>query len=444
MSNTKKAPIVNKELLIPFIVITSLFALWGFANDVTNPMVTAFKKVMPELSWFQAYLVQFAFYFGYGCMAIPAALFLKWKGYKSGIVLGLILYATGAFMFFPASSLESYGFFLFSLYVITCGLALLETTSNPLILSLGAKETATQRLNLAQSFNPIGSLSGMMIAQFVVLGQIQSAKYDDQSYALLDEATKAAIKTEDLSIISYPYLGVGVVVLVILGIILKTKIPNVQENIALGFWESVRKIFSKKAFFPGVIAQMFYVGAQIMCWTAIFQYVQYLNQGRAAGEELNATYWNMIAMGIFLGGRFLGTALLSKLKAPRLLSLFAFLAILCCIGAILIPGIPGLISLVCISLFMSIMFPTIYGIALKDMGDEAKIGSAFLVMAIVGGAFFPLIQASIIDIGGDKLDDTLIAGVPEVKFSFIVPLICVAVVGLYGLFVSKIQKNATS
>jgi len=189
---------------------------------------------------------------------------------------------------------------------------------------------------------------------------------------------------------------------------------------------------------------MFYVGAQIMCWTAIFQYVQYINQSRAEGEELNATYWNMIAMGIFLGGRFLGTALLSKLKAPRLLSLFALLAIICCVGAILIPGIPGLISLVCISLFMSIMFPTIYGIALKDMGDEAKVGSAFLVMAIVGGAIFPLVQASIIDIGGDKLDDTLIAGVPEVKFSFIVPLICVAVVGLYGLFVSKIQKNSDS
>ncbi|WP_109436798.1 MULTISPECIES: L-fucose:H+ symporter permease [Aquimarina] len=441
MDIKKKIPIVRKELIFPFIIITSLFALWGFANDVTNPMVTAFKKVMPELSWFQAYLVQFAFYFGYGCMAIPAALFLRWKGYKSGIVLGLILYAAGAFMFYPASSLESYGFFLFSLYIITCGLALLETTSNPLILSLGAKETATQRLNLAQSFNPIGSLSGMMVAQFVVLGQIQSAKYDDEAYATLDQVTKAAIKTEDLSIISYPYLGVGVVVLVILIIILRTKIPNVQEHVSLGFWESVRKIFAKKAFFPGVIAQMFYVGAQIMCWTAIFQYVQYINQGRAPGEELNATYWNMIAMGIFLGGRFLGTILLSKLKAPRLLSLFALFAIICCTGAILIPGMPGLILLVCISLFMSIMFPTIYGIALKDMGDEAKVGSAFLVMAIVGGAFFPLIQASIIDIGGDKLDDTLIAGVPEVKFSFIVPLLCVAVVGLYGLFVSKIQKN---
>ncbi len=439
MENTKKTPLVSKELLFPFIIITSLFALWGFANDVTNPMVTAFKKVMPELSWFQAYLVQFAFYFGYGCMAIPAALFIKKYSYKSGILLGLSLYAFGAFLFYPAALFEEYAFFLISLYVITCGLALLETTSNPLVLSLGAPETATQRLNLAQSFNPIGSISGMMIAQFVVLSQIKSADYNDETYAALDTATKAAIKTEDLSIISYPYLGIGVVVLIILAIIAFTKIPTVQKFEALTFKESLKKVFSKKAFFPGVLAQMFYVGAQIMCWTAIYQYVQYMNE--SAGTDLNATYMNIIAMGIFLGGRFLGTALLSKLKAPKLLTLFAVLAMVCCVGAIVLPGMPGLISLVCISLFMSIMFPTIYGIALKDMGDEAKVGSAFLVMAIVGGAIFPPIQGLIIDIGGSNLADTLIAGVPEVKFSFIMPLICISAVALYGLYASKVDNQ---
>ncbi len=439
MENTKKTPLVSKELLFPFIVITSLFALWGFANDVTNPMVTAFKKVMPELSWFQAYLVQFAFYFGYGCMAIPAALFIKKFSYKSGILLGLSLYAIGAFLFYPAALYEEYAFFLISLYVITCGLALLETTSNPLVLSLGSPETATQRLNLAQSFNPIGSISGMMIAQFVVLSQIKSADYNDETYAALDTATKAAIKTEDLSIISYPYLGIGVVVLIILAIIAFTKIPTVQKFEALTFKESLKKVFSKKAFFPGVLAQMFYVGAQIMCWTAIYQYVQYMNE--SAGTDLNATYMNIIAMGIFLGGRFLGTALLSKLKAPKLLTLFAVLAMVCCLGAIVLPGMPGLISLICISLFMSIMFPTIYGIALKDMGDEAKVGSAFLVMAIVGGAIFPPIQGLIIDIGGSNLADTLIAGVPEVKFSFIMPLICISVVALYGLYASKVDNQ---
>ncbi|MEM9340914.1 MAG: L-fucose:H+ symporter permease [Bacteroidota bacterium] len=437
----KKNPIVSKELLVPFIIITSLFALWGFANDVTNPMVTAFKKVMPELSWFQAYLVQFAFYFGYGCMAIPAALFIRWKSYKAGIVLGLILYATGAFLFYPASSLENYSFFLISLYVITCGLSLLETTANPLVLSLGSMDTSTQRLNLAQSFNPIGSLTGMMIAQFVVLDQIQSAEYDKEAYDLLDAATKASIKTGDLSIISYPYLGIGVVVLLILVLILFTKIPTIQEHASLTFKESIQKIFSRKSFFPGVIAQMFYVGAQIMCWTAIFQYVQYINDTGAAGRELTATYWNMLAMGIFLAGRFLGTGLLSKLPAPRLLALFAGLAVVCCLGAIVLPGMPGLISLVCISLFMSVMFPTIYGIALKDMGDEAKIGSAFLVMAIVGGAIFPPIQGLIIDMGGSGLDDTTIIGLPEVKFSFVMPMICIVVVGLYGIYTNRLKEN---
>lgn len=437
MSESKKIPIVRKELLIPFIVITSLFALWGFANDVTNPMVTAFKKVMPELSWFQAYLVQFAFYFGYGCMALPAALYIRKYSYKSGILLGLALYAAGAFLFFPASVFESFGFFLISLYVITCGLALLETTANPLILSLGDKETATQRLNLAQAFNPIGSLTGMMVAQFLVLSQIKSASYDDESYALLDEATKAAIKTEDLGTISFPYISIGVVVLVVLGIVYMTKIPKVADDASISFKESMTKIFAKKHFFPGVLTQMFYVGAQIMCWTAIYQYVEYLNSTRGADEQLNATYWNIIAMSIFLGGRFVGTALMTKLKAAKLLYIYGICAVLCALGAILIPGVPGLISLVSISLFMSINFPTIYGIALKDMGDEAKVGSAFLVMAIVGGAIFPPMQGLIIDIGGPNLADTLILGVPEVKFSFIMPMLCLIPVIYYGYSNSK-------
>ncbi|MFY0625757.1 MAG: L-fucose:H+ symporter permease [Reichenbachiella sp.] len=437
--STKKIPIVAKELLVPFIIITSLFALWGFANDVTNPMVTAFKKVMPELSWFEAYLVQFAFYFGYGCMAIPAALFIRWKSYKSGILLGLVLYATGAFLFYPASAMENYTFFLISLYVITCGLALLETTANPLVLSLGAHETATQRLNLAQSFNPMGSLTGMMVAQFVVLNQIQSKNYDAASYEALDAATKAGIKTSDLAIISTPYLSIGVVVLAVLAIMFFVKIPTVQEHDGLTFKESMDKLFAKKAFFPGVLAQMFYVGGQIMCWTAIFQYVEYMNISE--GRDLTATYWNMLAMGIFLVGRFFGTALLSKIRAPRLLYTFAFLAITCCVLAIVLPGMIGLVSLVCISLFMSVMFPTIYGIALKDMGDEAKLGSAFLVMAIVGGAIFPPLQGLIIDIGGVNLDDTLILGVPEVKFSFIMPMLCISFVAMYGLYVSKLKED---
>ena len=437
----KKSPIVARELIVPFVVITSLFALWGFANDVTNPMVTAFKKVMPELSWFQAYLVQFAFYFGYGCMALPAALFIRWKSYKSGIILGLILYAIGAFLFYPASNQENYTYFLISLYVITCGLALLETTANPLVLSLGSPESATQRLNLAQSFNPIGSISGMMIAQFVVLNTIQSEKYDEKSYAALSDSVKASVKTSDLEIISYPYLGIGVVVLVILVIVALLKIPVVHEHDGITFKESLNRIFARKYFLPGVIAQMFYVGAQIMCWTTIFQYVQYINETGAASRELTATYWNMMAMGIFLAGRFLGTALLSKVSPAKLLSLFAALAVCCSLGAIILPGVIGLVSLVSISLFMSIMFPTIYGIALKDMGEEAKVGSAFLVIAIVGGAIFPPLQGLIIDIGGSGMDDTMIMGVPEVKFSFVMPMVCVAVVGVYGLYVQKLLKK---
>ncbi|WP_010134766.1 L-fucose:H+ symporter permease [Ochrovirga pacifica] len=437
MSTKKNTPVVSKELVLPFIVITSLFALWGFANDVTNPMVTAFKKVMPELSWFQAYLVQFAFYFGYGCMALPAALFIRKYSYKSGILLGLGLYAIGAFLFYPASSLEDYNFFLISLYVITCGLSLLETTANPLILSLGDKSTATRRLNLAQAFNPIGSLSGMLIAQFVVLSQIQSNQLTEEAYSALDTVTKSTMRTEDLATISSPYLGIGAVVLVVLGIVWMTKIPKVQEEEEITLKESFQKIFAKKAFLPGVLTQATYVGAQIMCWTAIFQYVEYLNQSRPANDQLQATYWNMFAMSIFLSGRFIATGLMSKFKAPKLLFLYAIMSVLCCLGAIVMPGMAGLVSLVFVSLFMSINFPTIYGIALKDMGGEAKVGSAFLVMAIVGGAIFPPMQGLIIDIGGPELANTTILGVPEVKFSFIMPMICLIPVIFYGYSNSK-------
>ncbi len=438
MSTSKKIPVVRKELLFPFIIITSLFALWGIANDLTNPMVSAFKKVMPELSNVQASLVQFAFYFGYFFMALPAALFIRKYSYKSGIILGLCLYAIGAFLFYPAAANEEFNYFLISLWVITCGLAFLETTSNPLVLALGDSETATQRLNLAQAFNPIGSLTGMVIAQVFVIGALQSDDYTEEAYNALTSSELAAIRENDLGIISVPYIALGVLVLVIMGIIIATKMPKTSEEDKMSLSESFKKLFANGNYLQGVLSQAFYVGAQIMCWTYIFQYVDNLNETN--GTDYTATYFNIAAMISFLTGRWIGTALMKKINPSRLLMLFGIGGVVMCAGAILLQGIAGLLSLVGISVFMSIMFPTIYGIALKDMGDEAKIGSAGLVMAIVGGALMPVAQGAILDWGGDGFSDVSVLGfIPEVNFSFILPLICLAVVALYGY--SSYKRN---
>lgn len=431
MSNKISIPIVKKELLFPFIIITSLFALWGIANDLTNPMVSAFKKVMPELSNVQASLVQFAFYFGYFFMALPAALFIRKYSYKSGIILGLSLYAIGAFLFYPAAENEQFNYFLISLWIITCGLAFLETTSNPLILSLGDKETATQRLNLAQAFNPIGSLIGMIIAQVFVIEALRSDDYTNEAYNALSSTELAAIRENDLEIISIPYIALGILVLIIMGIIIFTKMPKTSEKDRMSLSESFHKLFANKNYKQGVIAQAFYVGAQIMCWTYIFQYVDNIND--TMGLELTATYFNVAAMIIFLTGRWIGTALMKTINPSKMLLLFGIGGVLMCGGTIVIPSVIGLYCLVGVSFFMSIMFPTIYGIALKDMGDEAKIGSAGLVMSIVGGALMPIAQGWILDWGGSGFSDMKVLGfIPEVNFSFILPLICLSVVAFYG------------
>ena len=436
----KNIPVVRKDLLFPFIIITSIFALWGIANDLTNPMVSAFKKVMPELSNVQASLVQFAFYFGYFFMAIPAALFIRKYSYKSGILLGLILYAIGTFLFYPAAIYEEYNYFLISLWVITCGLAFLETTSNPLILSLGDKETATQRLNLAQAFNPIGSLTGMIIAQIFVISAIRSDDFTTKAYNALSSEELAAIRENDLGIISIPYIGLGMLVLIITVIIFFTKIPIPSEQNKMSLSASFKKLLANKNYKRGVLTQAFYVGSQIMCWTYIFQYVDNLND--SLGLNLTATYFNVAAMISFLSGRWIGSILMRRINPAKLLMYFGLGGILCSAGAILLQNIMGLISLVGISMFMSIMFPTIYGIALKDMGDEAKIGSAGLIMAIVGGALMPVLQGSILDWGGSGFSDVLIFGfIPEINFSFILPLICLTVVAYYGY--STFETNKT-
>jgi MFS transporter, FHS family, L-fucose permease len=434
-----KTPIILKQTLVPFIVVTSLFALWGFANDITNPMVSAFKKVL-ELSNTEASWVQAAFYGGYFTMSLPAAYVLQRYSFKTGILVGLSLYALGALLFYPAAALQSYLFFLTALYVLTFGLAFLETTANPLILSLGPAETATRRLNLAQSFNPVGALSGLFIAQTFILKALQSDDTDASGqslYETLPAAAKEAVKTADLNAIRNPYVVLGLVLIVLILIIAKTNIPEKPSSgeAAGGMGGSIKRLLKKERCYGGFFAQLFYVGAQIMCWTYIYQYAE--NLGIDNASAVNYAY---AALVLFLIGRFLFTYLLKFIQAGKLLLLLSLLASLFTLGAIFLPGLQGLYSLVLVSFCMSIMFPTIYGLALSDLGDDAKTASAFLVMAIVGGALMPVLQGMVLDLGGPAYNDISILGVSEVQLSFGIPLVCFIVVALYAY---RSLKSAT-
>src|SRR5690606_9953792 len=373
---------------------------------------------------------------GYFTMALPAAIFVNKYSYKKGVLVGLALYAIGALLFYPAAKLEAFGFFLAALYILTFGLAFLETTANPYILSMGDEATATQRLNLAQAFNPIGALGGLIIAQNFILGSLQSDDVNPDGSSIferLNETTKAAVRTSDLLVIRNPYVILGLVVIGFLVLISLIKMPqNKDQETKVNIKESIGRLFKSKKFVWGVIAQAFYVGAQIMCWTYLYQYAESIGI-----DNQSAVAYGIAALVIFLAGRWIGTALLKYINSGQLLFYFSVGALVCTMAAIFITGMIGLYALVGISFFMSIMFPTIYGIALEGQGEDAKFGAAFLVMAIVGGALMPTLQGLILDIGGIGYTDTIILGVPEVNFSFLLPAICFLVVGYYGIMVYK-------
>lgn len=428
--------LVEKKYLLTFILITSLFALWGFANDITNPMVAAFQTLM-ELSTAKASLIQFAFYGGYATMAIPAALFIRKYSYKKGILLGLALYAIGAFLFIPAAAKQSFLFFCLSLYILTFGLAFLETTASPYILSLGRKENATRRLNLAQSFNPMGSLLGMATASMIVLPNLLSDKRDDVGniiFATLYETDKASIRLHDLVVIRNPYVTLGIVVLIVFMVIaifapdsaLKSQFLEKKEKSSVR--DTLLRLWHNKVYREGVFSQVFYVAAQIMTWTFIIQYADNLGIDKATAQN-----YNIIAMVMFLCGRFISTFLMKYVNGRKLLTIFGICAALCALGSVLIVGMMGLYCLIGISLFMSLMFPTIYGIALEDVTlEDSTLGAAFLVMAIVGGALMPPLQGMIIDCEA-------IMGHPAVNISYGLPMICFIIVAIYGFRSSRMK-----
>ena len=454
----------GENFLLPFILVTTLFALWGFANDITNPMVAAFKNIL-LISNFESSLVQFAFYGGYCFMAIPAALFIRKFSYKQGILVGLGLYSVGCLLFIPAGYAMAFWAFLIAYFVMTCGLSFLETTSNPYILSMGPDATATRRLNFAQAFNPIGSLTGMFVAKEYILARLNAAS-EEERRAMSPEAL-AQVQQQDLDVVSGPYLMLGAVVLCFFLLFLLSRLPRVASSDAgsLSVGGTVKNLLKNKRYVFAVIAQTFYVGAQILVWTFIIQY---------AGAELgmrkeDAQFYNMIAMVCFVSSRFVCTFLLKYLKPGSLLFALAAGGALLVITAIFgggnpeagallttklesatsfaekigvyfqslfqIPGMTGLMALIGVSACMSLMFPTIYGIALKGMGDEAKLASAGLILAIGGGCIMPPAQGWLID------EAVWFENLSSVRFSFVLPLLCFLVITAFGLWVRKSEKT---
>jgi FHS family L-fucose permease-like MFS transporter len=442
-------------MVLPFILVAILFPLWGFANDVTNPLVKAFKDIF-LISNTQSSMVQFAFY---GIMAIPAAIFIRSYSYKSGILLGLGLYAIGASLFVPASIYQEFYFFLAALCVLTCGLALLEVTANPYILSMGHPDTATRRLNLAQAFNPIGSLTGMFIASSVILNQLQveafrneqrlaHPEYNDMlpsvvdghltqalsDFAVNEPAAHQAMQAADLVTVRGPYVAIAVIVTVLFFVYLFSKLPKTMTHDHPLTMRELKDTFGRlirnKCYVEGVVAQAFYVGAQIMVWTFVIHYGM-TAIGLTAAE---AQGYNIVAMVIFLGSRFICTFLLGFIRPGRLLMILASGGTVLTLGAIFLNGYAGLYSLIGISACMSLMFPTIYGIALKGMGDEASLASAGLIMAIVGGALMPPMQGALIDAG------SIIGDIPSVKTSFLLPLVCFVVIATFGYRAHRVHQ----
>ena len=416
--NVQRQPLVNKGMLVLFIALIACFTAWGIAQDLTTPMVAGFKRIF-DMSTFQASLVQLAYFGAYFLLALPAAFINQRFGYKTGILTGLVLAALGAFLFFPASKIMTYEAFLVALFAMAAGCSILETSANPYVISLGSEETATRRLNLAQAFNPVGTNLGVLLASTLILPKLA----DPVDISSLSDAELHTIRAGELGAVMGPYLGLSFLLILIGVAIASQKAPPIVEEFPdAGPHEGgTRALFGvlwrNKRYRFGVVAQFFNVAAQVCAWTYLIQYVE-----QALGGSLEkGGMFLQISLLIFLASRFLMTWVIGKIRATKVLATLAFLAVGLCLFAMASPNLAGVIAVVSLSFCLSLMFPTIYGVALKGLGPATKFGAAGLVMAIVGGAIMPLVQGKLVD-------------ATSAAFSFIVPAGCFVVVGLYALY----------
>jgi FHS family L-fucose permease-like MFS transporter len=414
---------MDKTPRLPFILITILFLAWGIANNMTDTLLAAFKRIM-SMTDFQTTFVQYAFYGAYFCFAIPAALFIKRYSYKTGVLLGLGLFIIGALLFYPASKTMAYGHFLVALYVLAGGLSFLETSANPYIVAMGPAETGTQRLNLAQSFNPVGSITGVLLSKLFILSQLNSANAAERN--AMSQEQLITIQTAELGAVMGPYVGVAVVLMILWVLIKITSMPSASDaDSTINLRASFKRLFSNKNYVWAVVAQFFYVGAQIGVWSFTIRFVM---QELDLNEEQASNYY-LAALVLFLGSRFISTWLMKYIKPTTLLTLLSLVAMLFAALVVLTTGYVSVYALVGISACMSLMFPTIYALGLAGLGEDTKIGGSGLVMAILGGAVITGIQGQVSDITG------------SIHLAYIVPLICFGVVAYYGFIANRLLNK---
>ena len=391
----------NKSYLVPFILVTSLFFLWGMANIMNSALIAHFQPVF-EISRAQALFIETAFYLGYFTIALPAGFFMERYSYKKGILLGLILYAIGALLFIPSAKLLTFGFFLGALYIIASGLAFLETAANPYVTILGKPESSVQRLNFSQSFNGLALVVGPWIAgRFIFAGNE-------------GEMTTVAEKQQAADAVILPYAMIAGVVLLVAFLFFLTRMPEPAKGQALKF---DKNIFKKRHLTYAVIAQLFYVGAQAGIWGITINYVIEILPGTS--KETASQSFLAIGTFLFVAGRFLGTWMMTFIKDHKLLTTYAGVAALLCLTGVLAEGYLAVYAVLAVNFFMSIMFPTIFALGVKDLGANTKLGSSFIIMAIVGGAILPPVMGYMADEIG-------------IQQSFILPCLCFLVVLWYG------------
>jgi len=413
-----QTPLVSKEMVVPFILLVLCFAAWGAAANMTDPLVKVFSKIF-TMSSVQSALVQFSYYGAYFCLAIPAAFINKRFSYKTGVLTGLGMAAIGAFLFYPASQAMTYGFFLVALFVLAGGLSILETSANPYVMGMGTQQGATRRLNLAQSFNPVGTNIGVFLAATLILPKLNTATSGERTNMNSEQLT--SIISAELDAVMVPYVGMACVLVFIWLAIAFTKTPNFckQKKVSkhVEFSATFKRLFKNTHYRFGVIAQFFNVAAQTCVWTFTIQYVmEALDTNEVTGGSI--LQYSMIT---FLVSRFVMTWLMGFIRPAKLLMATSIIAMLLCFYMVKMPNISGVWALVSISACLSLMFPTIYAISLHGLGDDAKLGAAGLVMAILGGAIVPVFQAVFID-------------TYSVAFSYVVPAGCFIIVAAYAAF----------
>ncbi len=406
--------------LLPFVLVTALFFLWGIPNNLNDVLIRQFMKSF-AISRFQAGLVQSAFYMGYFLLAMPAALMMRKVGYKAGFVAGLVLYALGTFLFWPAALVGRYEFFLLALFVIASGLSFLETASNPFIAQLGDPESSERRLNFSQAFNPLGSITGVLIGTIFIFSGVELTP-QEVAARKVQGVYQAYLRTETLRVVK-PYLVIGVIALIWAFLILRTKFPSIQsehEN-SEGDHGRFQDLFRFPHFLLAVVAQFLYVGAQVGTWSYFIQYVQeYAHQPeKVAGYFLTGT---LAAFGV---GRFVSAYLMRFVAPNKLMAAYSAANIALVAVGVLMPGWVGLWCLFLTSFFMSLMFPTIFALGLKGLGPNTKIGGSLLVMAIVGGAVLTPLMGLISEKSG------------SIALAYAVPLFTYVYIALYSLLGSK-------